>query len=87
MVEECTGCLGCIDICKVGALDVETMEDGFIYPKIDKDKCVECGKCISVCSFKNPIKKLYPQDTYIAQMLLIQLIVHLVVYFGNLLMQ
>ena len=44
MVEECTGCLGCIDICKVGALDVETMEDGFIYPKIDKDKCVECGK-------------------------------------------
>lgn len=66
MVEECTGCLGCIDICKVGALDVETMEDGFIYPKIDKDKCVECGKCISVCSFKNPIKKLYPQDTYIA---------------------
>lgn len=30
MVEECTGCLGCIDICKVGALDVETMEDGFI---------------------------------------------------------
>ena len=37
MVEECTGCLGCIDICKVGALDVETMEDGFIYPKIDKD--------------------------------------------------
>ena len=66
MVEECTGCLGCIDICKVGALEDETMEDGFIYPKIDKDKCVECGKCISVCSFKNPIKKLYPQDTYIA---------------------
>ena len=29
----------------------------YLYPKIDKDKCVECGKCISVCSFKNPIKK------------------------------
>lgn len=26
---------------------------GFLYPKVDKSKCTECGLCTKVCKFKN----------------------------------
>ncbi len=39
-------CNPCVDACPFGAI---SMEDLNALPKIDYDKCVGCGRCVSVC--------------------------------------
>jgi [FeFe] hydrogenase (group B1/B3) len=47
--EACRGCIAhrCEDVCKMGAISF----DKYQKAHIDKEKCVECGKCASVCPF------------------------------------
>ena len=39
-------CNPCVNACPFGAI---SMEDLNALPKIDYDKCVGCGRCVSVC--------------------------------------
>ena len=50
--ENCCGCTACYSVCHVGAISMKTDEEGFLYPVIDAEKCIRCGKCQRVCSFK-----------------------------------
>jgi Fe-S-cluster-containing hydrogenase component 2 len=34
---------------------MEEDEEGFLYPKVDKEKCSSCELCLSVCKFKNRV--------------------------------
>lgn len=45
----CTGCMACADKCKRGAISFYRDYDGFLYPKIDPDKCNNCGLCQKQC--------------------------------------
>lgn len=49
VLEACRGCIAhrCEDVCKLGAISF----DEYQKAHINKDKCVECGKCASVCPF------------------------------------
>ena len=49
---ECCGCSACAAICPKAAIAMQLDDDGFYYPVIDMEKCVECKKCESVCAFK-----------------------------------
>lgn len=49
---DCCGCTACMEACPVGAITMETDEEGFLYPKIDEGKCIRCGKCDRVCAFR-----------------------------------
>lgn len=46
---ECTGCEACTNVCPVGAMKMKQDESGFFYPNTDCMKCIECGRCVSVC--------------------------------------
>ena len=50
--KECCGCSACYNICPKGAITMEINKRGFIYPRIDEKKCVQCGLCIKVCAYK-----------------------------------
>lgn len=50
---ECTGCMVCVDACAHTAIRMQLLEDGHIYPKIDKEKCVSCGACGKACPIQN----------------------------------
>lgn len=50
---ECCGCSACCAICPLGAIKMLPDRFGFLYPEIDKNLCVGCKKCVSVCDFKN----------------------------------
>ena len=45
----CCGCGSCAQICPKEAIRMESDQNGFLYPKLDSDKCVECGLCIKHC--------------------------------------
>lgn len=47
--ENCCGCNACGDICSKQAIVFVTDEEGFWYPKVDTQKCVDCGLCEKVC--------------------------------------
>lgn len=49
---KCCGCSACAESCPVHALTMVADEEGFAYPVIDHSKCIKCGICERVCSFK-----------------------------------
>lgn len=49
--EECCGCTACESACPHGAIRMEADGLGFLYPRIDDSKCVDCGLCVKVCQF------------------------------------
>lgn len=51
--EDCCGCGACYDACAKQAIIWETDNEGFSYPRVNKDKCVDCGLCNKVCPIEN----------------------------------
>lgn len=49
--EDCSGCSACAKVCPVNAILMIADEEGFLYPKIDEQKCIKCGLCDKVCGF------------------------------------
>lgn len=49
--EDCCGCGACEAICPLDAIRLVLDRDGFYYPRVETDKCIECGKCVQVCNF------------------------------------
>lgn len=50
---DCCGCTACASICAHDAISMEPDALGFLYPKVDESKCVECGLCEKVCQFND----------------------------------
>lgn len=46
---DCCGCRACEQACPKQAIVMEADSEGFLYPRIDADKCVNCGLCNKVC--------------------------------------
>lgn len=51
--EKCYGCSLCSEICPVNAIEMTEDEKGFLYPRINYQHCLECGKCVSSCPIKH----------------------------------
>lgn len=47
--KECTGCATCFAVCPQHAISMEKDIYGFLYPKIDHNKCIECNLCEKKC--------------------------------------
>lgn len=65
--KNCTGCSSCFNICPTGAIQMEPNTEGFLYPKIVTDKCIDCGLCAQSCPVMDkPLKKSLPTSCYAA---------------------
>lgn len=49
----CCGCTSCMNICPKNAITMISDEEGFLYPKIDEEKCINCGLCKKACPILN----------------------------------
>ena len=48
---QCCGCTACKSVCSRQAITMEPDALGFLYPKVDLGKCVDCGLCERACAF------------------------------------
>ena len=51
--KECSGCYACVSICPKRCISMQIDNEGFWYPLVDKNECIECGMCEKHC----PVKK------------------------------
>lgn len=54
--KRCCGCSACSQICPRSCIEMKADAEGFLYPIVDKAKCVNCGLCESVCPITRPIQ-------------------------------
>lgn len=47
--DKCCGCSACFSACGHQAITMQLDSEGFEYPIIDQEVCVDCGLCQSVC--------------------------------------
>ncbi len=45
----CTGCSACYTVCAHNAITMQYDEEGFEYPVVNQDACIDCGLCHTAC--------------------------------------
>lgn len=45
----CTGCFACWSICPQKAIEMIEDYEGFLYPAVNHDKCINCLLCRKTC--------------------------------------
>ncbi len=51
--EDCCGCNACGDVCPKNAITFKTDIEGFWYPEVNMDTCIDCHLCEKVCPIIN----------------------------------
>lgn len=64
--EDCCGCSACAQRCPKQCIKMLEDEEGFLYPKVDETKCINCHLCEKVCPVANQAESRMPIDSYAA---------------------
>ena len=63
---QCCGCEACRTICPKHCITMQEDFEGFLYPKVNKDTCIDCGLCEKVCPILNPVNNDAEPEVYAA---------------------
>jgi len=66
LIEQCTGCMVCANICPEKCITLKPDILGFLYPEIDESKCIHCNLCVKHCHINNNIKSAVSEKCYAA---------------------
>lgn len=58
--KKCCGCSACASICPKQCIKMIVDNEGFLYPEVDRDTCIDCGLCERVCNELHPYDKRKP---------------------------
>jgi NAD-dependent dihydropyrimidine dehydrogenase PreA subunit len=50
---KCCGCSACVQACPKNCISFDEDEQGFRYPLVNKEHCIDCGLCEKVCPCLN----------------------------------
>ena len=66
--EDCCGCWACFSSCPQKCIEMKEDEEGFRYPVVDTEKCIDCHLCEKVCPILHPVDEIESeQKGYIVQ--------------------
>lgn len=51
---KCCGCTACQQACPKHCIEMQEDNEGFAYPVVNADSCIECGLCEKICPAINP---------------------------------
>lgn len=63
---DCCGCNACVQKCPKHCISMSEDDEGFLYPKIDVTKCINCHLCEKVCPTINQFEPRSPKGYYAA---------------------
>lgn len=64
--QNCCGCNACVQKCPKHCITMHEDDEGFLYPKVDLSKCIDCHLCEIVCPCLNQGKPHEPLTCYAA---------------------
>lgn len=62
----CCGCAACVQRCPKQCISMVEDNEGFLYPKVDTQVCVDCGMCEKVCPVINQSEERKPLGAFAA---------------------
>lgn len=62
----CCGCSACAHACPKQCITMRADTEGFSYPSINEEECVDCGLCLKKCPFHTSGEKKVPMKAYAA---------------------
>ena len=62
----CCGCAACVQKCPKQCISLQEDNEGFLYPKVNTETCIDCGICEKVCPVLNPYEACEPHQVYAA---------------------
>lgn len=65
--KNCCGCEACVQRCPKSCITMREDHEGFLYPEIDKNICIDCGLCEKVCPVINQAEERKPLAVYAAK--------------------
>lgn len=57
---KCTGCTACYSICPKHCISMRADKEGFLYPEVNIDECIDCNLCEKVCPVQHADKEDIP---------------------------
>jgi coenzyme F420-reducing hydrogenase beta subunit len=63
----CCGCSACIQRCPKQCISLHEDEEGFLYPKVNLDICIDCRLCEKFCPVLHQTEKRIPLDVFAAR--------------------
>lgn len=64
--KNCCGCSACASICPKQCITMTEDNEGFLYPQVNEDICINCGLCEKVCNELHPYEKNAPIHVFAA---------------------
>lgn len=64
---KCCGCHACYNSCPKQCITMKVDEEGFLYPSVNQENCIECGLCERVCPMLDEEIRPIPIEAYAAQ--------------------
>ena len=65
--KDCCGCSACVQRCPKQCISLYEDEEGFLYPKVDVETCIDCGLCEKVCPVLKQSEERIPLEVYAAK--------------------
>lgn len=62
--KDCCGCYACITCCPVACIEMQDDTEGFAYPVVNVEQCLDCGLCEKVCPVLNNQQSRKPIYVY-----------------------
>ena len=47
--KDCSGCTACFSVCPKQAIEMVEDKTGNFYPSVNREKCIDCQKCNTIC--------------------------------------